>query len=64
MNATEPRGQRPGAGTTPEAGHEALPADEARQGEVVFGKPWKRRMYFGIVAAVAALGLVLIFFFT
>jgi|APTNR8051073442_1049403.scaffolds.fasta_scaffold01308_15 hypothetical protein len=64
MNATEPRGQRPGAGTTPDAGHEALPADEARQGEVVFGKPWKRQAYFAIVAGLAVLGLVLIVAFT
>jgi hypothetical protein len=62
MNATDPRDRRlpgdPGHGgdTAPAA----LSPDEARQGEVVFAKPWKRQVFFAVVAAAAVLGLVLI----
>ena len=66
MNATAPGGDtRPTKrDPTPHPGQETLPPDEARQGEVVFGKPWKRQVFFAVVAAVAVLGLVLIVAFT
>jgi hypothetical protein len=66
MNATPPRGEpRPNVGPAgPESAHDTLPPDQARQGEVVFAKPWKRQVYFAVVAAVAAIGLVLIIAFT
>lgn len=34
--------------------------DAARQGEVVFGKPWKRMTFFGTVIALAVIGGILI----
>lgn len=34
--------------------------DAARQGEVVFGKPWKRKAFFGTVIALAVVGLIII----
>lgn len=65
LNATpspEPRsGVDPAA---PGAAGDTLPPDEARQGEVVFAKPWKRQIFFAVVAAVAVIGLVLIIAFT
>jgi hypothetical protein len=66
MNATPPRSEpRPDVGPAgAESARPTLSPDEARQGEVVFGKPWKRQVYFAVVAAVAAIGLVLIIAFT
>lgn len=66
MNATpsrsKPRHTVGAAGQEPV--RDTLPPDQARQGEVVFAKPWKRQVYFAVVAAVAAIGLVLIIAFT
>lgn len=66
MNATPPRSEpRPDASAArQEPVRDTLPPDQARQGEVVFAKPWKRQVYFAVVAAVAAIGLVLIIAFT
>jgi hypothetical protein len=67
MNATPSRGEpRPGVGTTgaSSGGGDTLDPDQARQGEVVFAKPWKRQVFFAVVGAVAAIGLVLIIAFT
>lgn len=62
MNATPSRGDpRPGTGTAgAPSGGDTLAPDQARQGEVVFAKPWKRQVFFAVVGAVAAIGLVLI----
>ncbi len=62
MNATPPRGE-PRSSLDPAAPGSAgdtLPPDQARQGEVVFAKPWKRQVFVAVVAAVAVIGLVLI----
>jgi hypothetical protein len=66
MNATPSRGEpATGAGTAgARSGGETLAPDQARQGEVVFAKPWKRQVYFAVVAAAAAIGLGLIIAFT
>jgi hypothetical protein len=65
MNATDPRDTRlPGQGPGRDPAPPELPPDQARQGEIVFGKPWKRQVFFAVVAAVAVLGLVLIVAFT
>lgn len=62
MNATAPGGDtRPSdRDPTPQPGQQTLPPDEARQGEVVFGKPWKRQVFIAVVAVAAVVGLVLI----
>jgi hypothetical protein len=62
MNATPSRGEpRPGVGAAgAPSGAETLSPDQVRQGEVVFAKPWKRQVFFAVVGAVAAIGLVLI----
>ena len=66
MNATPPRSEpRPDVGAAgQQPDRDTLPPDQARQGEVVFAKPWKRQVYFAVVAAVAAIGLVVIIAFT
>lgn len=38
--------------------------DAARQGEVVFAKPWKRTVFFAAVIATALVGAVALFAFT
>lgn len=62
MNATPPSGEpRSGAGpVAPGAAGDTLSPDQARQGEVVFAKPWKRQVFFAVVGAVAVIGLLLI----
>jgi hypothetical protein len=39
-------------------------ADAARQGEVVFGKPWKRTVFFASLAAAVVVAAVLLNVFT
>lgn len=66
MNATPPPGEpRPAVdpaapGSASGSARDTLPPDQARQGEVVFAKPWKRQVFFGVVGAAAVIGLVLI----